>query len=97
MPAIPNRRQSLGQMSLQRPRLTRLLVHALWPAATALGLAACSNPSELTPGALAVAGKRTATWEAEVSPRFDAARLLSDGEGEVVVANAVAAHERRRP
>jgi hypothetical protein len=81
----------------QRPRLMRLLVHALWPATMALALAACANPRELTPGALAVAGKRAAPWEAEVSPRSDAERRLSEGEGEVVVANAVAAHEKRRP
>ena len=81
----------------QRPRLMRLLAHALWPAAIALGLAACANPRELTPGALAVSGKRPAPWEAEVAPRSDAERRLSDGEGEIVVANAVAAHEKRRP
>ena len=86
-------------MSLQRSRLKRLrlLAHALWPAAMALGLAACADTRELTPGALAVTGKRPAPWEAEVSPRSDAVRPLSEGEGEVVVANAVAAHERRRP
>jgi hypothetical protein len=81
----------------QRPRLTRLLAHALWLAALARALAACANPRELTPGALAVAGKRAAPWEAEVSPRSDAERPLSEGEGEIVVANAVAAHEKRRP
>jgi hypothetical protein len=63
----------------------------------ALALAACADPRELTPGALAISGKRTASWEAEVSARSDAARRLSEGEGEIVVANAVAAHERRRP
>jgi hypothetical protein len=63
----------------------------------ALGLAACTNPSELTPGALAIAGKRSTPWEAQVSARSDEVRRLSEGEGEIVVANAVAAHEKRRP
>jgi hypothetical protein len=64
----------------------------------ALGLAACASPPpELTPGALPVSGKRPAPWEAQVSARSDAARPLSEGEGEIVVSNAVAAHERRRP
>ncbi len=86
-------------MSPQRPsrKRLRLLANALWPAAMALGLTACANPRELMPGALAISGKRPAPWEAEVSARSDASRRLSEGEGEVVVANAVAAHEKRRP
>jgi hypothetical protein len=63
----------------------------------ALGLAGCTDPRELAPGALGTSGKRVAAWEAQVSARSDAARRLSDGEGENVVANAVAAHEKRRP
>jgi hypothetical protein len=63
----------------------------------ALGLAACSNPRELAPGALAGSGGRPAPWKAQVSARSDEVRRLSEGEGEIVVANAVAAHERRRP
>jgi len=83
----------------QRPRRKRLrlLAQAGWPVAMALGLGACANPRELAPGALPASGKRVAAWEAEVSARSDAARRLSDGEGETVVANAVAAHEKRRP
>jgi hypothetical protein len=86
-------------MSLQRPRhkRMRLLAQAVWPVALALGLSACANPPQLTPGALVASGKRATPWEAEVAARSDAARRLSEGEGEVVVANAVAAHERRRP
>ena len=86
-------------MSPQRPRLPRLrlLNHGSWPVAMALGLTACASPPELTPGALAVSGKRPAPWEAQVAARSDAVRRLSEGEGEIVVANAVAAHEKRRP
>jgi hypothetical protein len=32
-----------------------------------------------------------------VAARSDAERRLSEGEGEIVVGNAVAAHEKRRP
>ena len=86
-------------MSPQRPRLKRLrfLAYALWPTAMALGLAGCANPRVLTPGSLAAPGKQPTKWETEVAARTEASRGLSDGEGEMVVANAVAAHEKRRP
>jgi hypothetical protein len=91
-------------MSPQRPRLAqpRFLAQAFWPVAMALGLTACVSPPELTPGsltpgAIALSGKRPAPWEARVAARSDAERRLSEGEGEIVVANAVAAHEKRRP
>ena len=67
----------------------------------ALGLAACAKPSELAPAANAGLGKAPATapWQAQlaVATAPDASRLLTDGEGEVLVASAIAAHERRRP
>jgi type IV pilus biogenesis protein CpaD/CtpE len=86
-------------MSQQRPNLARLRlpVQAFWPVAMALGLNACASPPELAPGAIAISGERSAPWQAQVSARSDAARRLSEGEGEIVVANAVAAHEKRRP
>jgi hypothetical protein len=79
------------------PKRLRLLAQAAWSVVMALGLPACTDPRELTPGALAISDKHPAPWEAQVSARSDAARRLSDGEGEIVVANAVAAHEKRRP
>jgi hypothetical protein len=87
------------QLPSQRPRsrLPRFLKYAVWSLGIALGLAACGNPPELTPGALGAAGKRPAPWEPQVAARSDAVRDLSDGEGETVVVNAVAAHEKRRP
>jgi hypothetical protein len=86
-------------MSPQRPRLARphLLARAFWPVAIALGLTACARSPELTPGSIAIPRERSAPWEAQVSTRSDAERRLSEGEGEIVVANAVAAHEQRRP
>jgi hypothetical protein len=36
-------------------------------------------------------------WQAAVAAAAGGSRRLSDGEGESVVANAVAAHEKRRP
>jgi hypothetical protein len=62
----------------------------------AMGLHGCANPDDLKPGALPAAG-RAAPWQAAVAASADASRRLSDGEGETVVANAVAAHEKRRP
>jgi hypothetical protein len=59
-------------------------------------LPGCANPDDLRPGSLAAQGKMT-PWQAAVAASADASRRLSDGEGETVVANAVAAHEKRRP
>jgi hypothetical protein len=86
-------------MPLRRPGLKQLYLfpQALWPVAMALGLAACTDPRELAPGAIADSGGRAVPWEAQVSARSDEVRRLSEGEGEIVVANAVAAHEKRRP
>jgi hypothetical protein len=62
----------------------------------AAALSGCANPDDLQPGSLAARG-RTPPWQAAVAAAADASRRLSDGEGETVVANAVAAHEQRRP
>jgi hypothetical protein len=88
-------------MHLQRalPSQLRLVKRALRPSAMAvgfaLGLGACAGPSELTPGA--ISGARLAPWQAQLTLTLAADRRLSDGEGEVVVAAAIAAHEMRRP
>ena len=66
----------------------------LWPMAATL--TGCANPDELRPGALASEAKAP-PWQAAVAAAADASRRLTDGEGETVVANAVAAHEKRRP
>jgi hypothetical protein len=39
----------------------------------------------------------TAPWQTQAAPSAEAVRPLSDGEGELVVASAIAAHEMRRP
>ena len=62
----------------------------------AAALAGCTSPDDLRPGSLAAQGKAP-PWQAAVASAANASRRLSDGEGETVVANAVAAHERRRP
>jgi hypothetical protein len=62
----------------------------------ALGLGGCARPPELAPGA--IAGAKAAPWQAQLTlspPLVD--RRLSDGEGEFVMAAAIAAHEKRRP
>jgi hypothetical protein len=83
------------------PSRLRLAIRALRPAAAAvgcaLGLTACARPSELAPGAIAGA-HAPAPWQAHLTlpaPALD--RNLSDGEGEIVMAAAIAAHEMRRP
>jgi hypothetical protein len=49
------------------------------------------------PGAIAGA-KAQSPWQAHLNlPPPDVSRRLSDGEGEFVVAGAIAAHEMRRP
>jgi hypothetical protein len=82
------------------PQPLRSVKLLLWPVALALMLAACAAPDELTPGALAAQGKpRSAPWQAQLSipAPADASRRLTEGEGEIVVASAIAAHEMRRP
>jgi hypothetical protein len=59
-------------------------------------LSGCANPDDLRPGSIAAHGQ-TPPWQAAVAAAADASRRLSDGEGETVVATAVAAHEKRRP
>jgi hypothetical protein len=77
--------------------LSRLLFLVAMSHGLALGLAACSKPSDLVPGAVA-GGHPSAPWQPQLSVvPGDAARHLSDGEGELVMASAIAAHERRRP
>ena len=78
----------------------------LWPMAVALGLlaptlaaglAGCSQPGELVPGAV-VGARGPSPWQVQLNlPPPDYSRRLTDGEGEFVVAGAIAAHERRRP
>jgi hypothetical protein len=65
--------------------------------AMAMSLAGCAQPSELAPGAIAGA-RAPSPWQAQLNlPPPDYSRRLSDGEGEFVVAGAIAAHEMRRP
>jgi hypothetical protein len=95
----PDWRSSLA-MPLQQP-LSSQLRRALWPLAMALGLTACARSSDLAAVANAGPGKAPASapWQAQlaVATAPEASRLLTDGEGEVLVATAIAAHERRRP
>jgi hypothetical protein len=84
----------------RRPKRTlRPLALALGLApALAVGLAGCAQPGELlAPGA--IAGVRAPSpWQVQLNlPPPDYSRRLSDGEGEFVVAGAIAAHEMRRP
>jgi hypothetical protein len=77
------------------PRLARraLLTCTL---AAAAGLAGCANPRELMTGST---GKSMplAAWQTQAAPTSEAVRSLSEGEGELVIASAIAAHEMRRP
>ncbi|MBO0764331.1 MAG: hypothetical protein J2P50_07065 [Hyphomicrobiaceae bacterium] len=95
----------LRRTRLRRTRL-RLIEDALGPSAMAvrltigsalgfaLGLSGCAKPLELAPG---VAGAKIAPWQAQLTLSPAAERPLSDGEGEFVVAAAIAAQEKRRP
>ena len=66
-------------------------------ASVALGLAGCAQPS-LPPLGANAGAKPPSPWQAQLNlPPPDVSRRLSDGEGEFVVAGAIAAHERRRP
>jgi hypothetical protein len=64
----------------------------LWPLAIILAIAGCSKPEELTPASIASANGPPAE-----AGQPQASRHLSDGEGEFVMAGAIAAHEMRRP
>jgi hypothetical protein len=65
-------------------------------AATAALAGGCAKPQELMTGAT---GRPVAAapWQTQAAPSAEAVRPLSDGEGELVVASAIAAHEMRRP
>jgi hypothetical protein len=73
-----------------------------WPAllactlAAAAGLAGCANPRELMTGSTGIS-MPVAAWQTQAAPSIEAVRPLTDGEGEMVVASAIAAHEMRRP
>jgi hypothetical protein len=62
----------------------------------AAALAGCANPRELMTGALG-APLAVAPWQTRAAPSAEAVRPLSEGEGELVVASAIAAHEMRKP
>jgi hypothetical protein len=67
----------------------RNLALALWPLTLAAPLPGCVGPDAIAP--------HVGTTGAGVHRSFYALRPLSDTEGEVVVAAAIAAHEMRRP
>ena len=88
-------------MRLQHTRFPfpteRLLLLVALVQGLGLGLAGCSGPSDLAAVAADAARSSTA-WQAQLSVTpADAVRNLSDGEGELVMASAIAAHEQRRP
>jgi hypothetical protein len=59
-------------------------------------MAGCASPRELMTGSTGRAVP-VASWQAQAAPTVEAVRPLSEGEGELVVASAIAAHEMRRP
>ena len=65
-------------------------------AAAAAMTAACANPRELMTGSTGRSAA-SAGWQAQAAPSIEAMRALSEGEGELVIASAIAAHEMRRP
>jgi hypothetical protein len=77
----------------------RRVKRALLPTTLAIGLAACARPSQPGLAALSASGDRPdATAQAPPALRpANAFRPLSESEGELVAAAAVAAHEMRRP
>jgi hypothetical protein len=75
-----------------------LLACALALVAAAAG--GCAKPEELLTGTTSAGPGRVAAvapWQTRAAASAEAVRPLSDGEGEVVVATAIAAHEMRRP
>jgi hypothetical protein len=58
-------------------------------------LGGCGRPPELAPSA--IAGAKLAPWQAQLTLPPTVDRRLSDGEGEFVMAAAIAAQEMRRP
>jgi hypothetical protein len=77
-----------------RPNPRALLACTLVAAAAVAG--GCANPRELVTGAIG-RPPAVASWQTLAAPTAEAARPLSEGEGELVVASAIAAHEMRRP
>jgi hypothetical protein len=80
------------------PPSLHLIRRALLPctlAAAALA-AGCANPRELMTGAIG-RPPAVAPWQTRAAPSAEAVRPLSEGEGELVVATAIAEHEMRRP
>jgi hypothetical protein len=68
----------------------------VWPLAAALALVACSKPGEIASASITAPGGPPAAARLSWPPP-DVTRRLSDGEGEIVVAGAIAAHEMRHP
>jgi hypothetical protein len=84
------------------PPHLRFVRRALLPwALVAAGALAggCAKPDELLTGStgLPVRAATVAPWQTRAAASVEAVRSLSEGEGEVVVATAIAAHEMRRP
>ncbi len=60
----------------------------------------CANPHELMTGSTGLRGGTpvaVAPWQTRASVTVEAVRALTEPEGELVVATAIAAHEMRRP
>jgi hypothetical protein len=57
----------------------------------------CANPKDLLITGSTGAPTAVAPWQTQAAPSAEAVRPLSEGEGERVVASAIAAHEMRRP
>jgi hypothetical protein len=73
----------------------RVVALALWPPTVAAVLAGCARPDAAT--LAAIAPRERPALSGVVHRSLHAPRPLSDTEGEVVVAAAIAAHEMRRP
>jgi hypothetical protein len=66
-------------------------------AATAAIAGGCANPREMLLTGSVGRPLTVAPWKTQASPASEAVRPLSDGEGELVIATAIAVHEMRRP
>jgi hypothetical protein len=77
-------------------RLARRPLLACTLAAAAALAGGCANPRELLTGST---GRplTVAPWKTQAAAATEAVRPLSEGEGELVVASAIAAHEMRKP
>jgi hypothetical protein len=76
--------------------LPRALLQCALAAVAAL-VGGCANPNELLITGSTGGANAAATWQTQAAPSAEAVRPLSDGEGERVIASAIAAHEMRRP